>query len=488
MFETLEKRQHLTANLSGTEPGLLVVFGTPSSDTITVTKLNDGRFRVNENGTLKNFAAGSVTNIWVVAGAGHDNVAIGSNITAPATIQGDNGNDTLTGGSGNDHLLGVAGHDDLRGRDGNDQLVGEAGNDVMRGGNGNDTLLAHAGKDTLYGGAGADVMRGGDNNDLLVSVGGGQSDSVEGNSGTDVFWTDSESTESVSSTATERGLGAVHRISKFMDLNIHHGFLDDDTFPVSRNLSGQDLADPKSTNNYSDFSDQPLFAAAGPAMTDVNQGQLGDCYFLASLAAIARTDPQFIKRHTVDLGDGTYAVRFKNAFGEVYVRVDGELPAPNSNGTPRAGFGAENSLWVAVWEKAFAFFRKNEGTYESIEGGLSGEAFDALGVPNTFFLTGLDRKALMRSLKNQLANGKSITASTHLTAGDDGSPILPTHVYVINQVIEVEPGGVIFDVVLYNPHGQDSAGNDADTTDGFIRVSSLDVMENFISFNSVDVA
>lgn len=173
MFESLEKRQYMTANLSSSEPGLLTVFGTLGSDTISISKLNDGRIRVNENGTLKNFAGADVTKIWVVAGSGNDSVSVSSAINRPVTLDGGNGNDTLTGGNGNDYLLGEAGNDSLNARDGNDFIYGGTGNDLLRGGNGNDNLNGEAGKDTIYAGAGADYVDGGDNNDLLVAVGGG---------------------------------------------------------------------------------------------------------------------------------------------------------------------------------------------------------------------------------------------------------------------------------------------------------------------------
>src|SRR5690606_36561200 len=43
---------------------------------------------------------------------------------------------------------------------------------------------------------------------------------------------------------------------------------------------------------------------------DVSQGQLGDCYFIASLAAIARQNPDLIREMIRDNGDGTYTITF----------------------------------------------------------------------------------------------------------------------------------------------------------------------------------
>ena len=50
----------------------------------------------------------------------------------------------------------------------------------------------------------------------------------------------------------------------------------------------------------------------GAAYTDVNQGGLGDCYFLASLAEVALKNPSAITSMFIVNGDGTYTVRFYN--------------------------------------------------------------------------------------------------------------------------------------------------------------------------------
>lgn len=288
----------------------------------------------------------------------------------------------------------------------------------------------------------------------------------------------------------ERDLGLVHRIAKFKDARVVRGFLNETTTPISRNLNGQNLPNPVSSSTFQDFSANPLFSSNGPRLTDINQNQLGDCYFLATLAAVAKTNLGFLQRHVVDLGDGTYGVRFKGLFGEEYVRVDGDLPVADSAGNlPRAGFGAENSIWVAIMEKAFTFFRKNEGTYASIEGGVSGDGFDALGIGNDFSLLGFNAAALMERFRSDLAAGRAVTLSTHLTAGDSGEPIFPTHVYVVDRVNT--SNGQVDSVRLYNPHGVDFGGEDsgdANPSDGFITVTPQQIMDNFISFNSAAIA
>lgn len=66
---------------------------------------------------------------------------------------------TLDGGDGNDTISGKAFNDLLRGNAGDDQLTGRAGDDTLQGGDGNDVLQGDAGSDILEGGNGDDTYR-----------------------------------------------------------------------------------------------------------------------------------------------------------------------------------------------------------------------------------------------------------------------------------------------------------------------------------------
>jgi len=79
-----------------------------------------------------------------LAGAGNDKVSVAPNITLPATIDGGEGNDSLSGGAGADTINGGAG---------DDRIVGGLGADVLSGDAGNDTIFSADGvKDTVDGG------------------------------------------------------------------------------------------------------------------------------------------------------------------------------------------------------------------------------------------------------------------------------------------------------------------------------------------------
>jgi hypothetical protein len=135
-----------------------------------------------------------------------------------------------------------------------------------------------------------------------------------------------------------------------------------------------------------------LFAHRGPSYLDVNQGKLGDCWFLATLAEVARQDPSAIKSMIVDNDNGTFGVRFYVRGDAQYVTVNDELPTASE---PHAANGSDllfangangKPLWAELVEKAFAQLNAepdavhghtlNEpiNAYEGIEDGHPGDA------------------------------------------------------------------------------------------------------------------
>lgn len=92
-----------------------------------------------------------------------------------ATIQGQEGSDTLIAGTGSAVFSG--GDDD-------DSLIGGTANDTIEGDGGNDTLRGHGGSNSLVGGDGADLLIGGDGFDTLV---GGAGDTLDGGDGANSY-------------------------------------------------------------------------------------------------------------------------------------------------------------------------------------------------------------------------------------------------------------------------------------------------------------
>jgi hypothetical protein len=103
----------------------------------------------------------------------------------------------------------------------------------------------------------------------------------------------------------------------------------------------------------------PLYGPTGaPTIQDVNQGNLGDCYFLASLGEVALMDPAAIENMIASNGNGTYSVRFFVDGQPDYVTVNAELPVMNgyqwANGSTLDFANGTTDDWVALIEKAYA--------------------------------------------------------------------------------------------------------------------------------------
>ncbi len=122
--EALEVRDcPATANLFN---GVLTVEGTAGNDSITVSRSGDGNWIFAAGQT---FAAGSVRQLVITAGAGDD--VIHDSTGMSSVIYGGMGNDTI---------------------------YGARGNDIIYGGQGNDTIYGGRGADTIYGGGGSNTV------------------------------------------------------------------------------------------------------------------------------------------------------------------------------------------------------------------------------------------------------------------------------------------------------------------------------------------
>ena len=99
---------------------------------------------------------------------------------------------------------------------------------------------------------------------------------------------------------------------------------------------------------YSTVS-KALFASTGPSMNDINQGYLGDCYLLASLAEVAKQNVNAIKSMFVDNGNGTYGVRFFENGVANWVTVNSSLAY---GGTIFNSASAD--MWAGLAEKGYA--------------------------------------------------------------------------------------------------------------------------------------
>ncbi len=101
------------------------------------------------------------------------------------------------------------------------------------------------------------------------------------------------------------------------------------------------------TISYSAVS-APLYGSSGPTMADINQGDLGDCYLLGSLAEVANQDAALIESMITNNGNNTYGVRFYVNGVATYVTVDNQLADGG------AVFNHDANLWASLVEQAYA--------------------------------------------------------------------------------------------------------------------------------------
>ena len=364
----------------------------------------------------------------------------------------------------------------VNGHGGNDTIAADASVRVplvLHGGAGNDALTGGAADDRLYGESGADTLAGGAGDDVLVTLGGSADhDRLSGNAGRDNFWSDSSSVDRITDKTGDDWSHAVGSFSNYQF--VRSGTVISRT-SASVRLAGQELPDPiaKGRVSWKNFSGQPLFAPSGPSEHDVDQNAANDCYFLATLAAIARSAPERIASRIADLGDGTYAVNFTRDGKNVYVRVDGDLPVTASGALQNAGLGRSGSIWVAVIEKAWAFFRRGEGSYGSIDLGRATEVFEALGVEDIHFTSDPDSfrssGGMLNAIDGFLKKGAAVSYWT-LRDVPSGSQLWGAHVMTALRVVR-NGKGVPTGLVLRDPYKTDGRRSVDGANDGYLTVS-----------------
>ena len=328
-----------------------------------------------------------------------------------------------------------------------------------------------SGSDTIYMCAsGRSEVLCGDGDNTIIDVGGAGS-TVVGGAGLDSFWVDSKVTLS-GTTDAEQAAGSIHRIGE-----LYQPVTTSKTSPgyITLQAKGQNLPDPQVTSDakgWRNYSDKPLFTGA-PTYSDIAQGYVGDCYFLASLASLAQANAGAIQQMITGLGDGTYLVRFFSGSGSAaYVRVDGDLPVDRDGNLAYAGLGHGGDTWAALIEKAYAFFRTGGDSYDSISGGWMSEALRAAtgNAPVTHSPSSLSG-SLFGYLQDQLSQGNAVTLGSSYFAP---APVVGGHAYMVQRVYQDGSGQHI---VVYNPWGVDgySPGDD-NFYDGLVTLTPAQVL------------
>jgi pyrrolidone-carboxylate peptidase len=199
-------------------------------------------------------------------------------------------------------------------------------------------------------------------------------------------------------------------------------------------------------------------------ISDVDQGNLGDCYFMALLAAIAEMRPEAIEQMVKSNGDGSFTVSFFAPDGKrVHQIVQPTFPTGQWGEPEFAQFGDQSDiygkeLWPMLIEKAWM---QANGSWLDIEGGKVNSTKHAIAMTGSdkedFNLPGkLSDEELFDRLLQHFRAKQPVT----IRSPKDGesrkkistsSAVISNHVYALRKVY---PDSKTLD--LHNPHGPDS--------------------------------
>ena len=251
------------------------------------------------------------------------------------------------------------------------------------------------------------------------------------------------------STATKLGNLSATSSQTQADELIDEWFLGANLPSLSLSAVGQANLNPSYQN-----STLRLYGPSGaPTYQDVNQGYLGDCYFLSSLGEVALKDPSAIEDMITSNGNGTYAVRFLVNGQPDYVTVNSELPVMGggyqwANGSTQEFANGDTDEWVQIVEKAYAELNAQTGaphgmelnsasdSYEGIAGGGASALTLITGQSETgYSLNPRDSAIALASIMSTAASafnaGEEVLMST--PASSSGN-LVGDHMYMITGV------------------------------------------------------
>lgn len=212
--------------------------------------------------------------------------------------------------------------------------------------------------------------------------------------------------------------------------------------------------------------DSPEFISDGINRTDMNQGAIGNCWFIAGVVGIMQS-PKLLRKvvpQDQSFGDnytGMFHFRFWLHGDWVDVVIDDRLPVYESTGKLVFASNTERpqEMWAPLLEKAYA---KLYGNYENLEAGLTTDALIDMsaGLKEDFSIkkmTDDEREGLWRILfqafhKNSIM-GCSIHADPRVREARLANGLVRGHAYTITKLAVLSSCGDARILRMRNPWG-----------------------------------
>jgi len=216
-----------------------------------------------------------------------------------------------------------------------------------------------------------------------------------------------------------------------------------------------------------------LYGSSGaPSCLDVNQGYLGDCYFMSSLGDVALQDPQAIENMFTNNGNGTYSVRFFVNGEPDYVTVNEQLPVLGggyqwANGSTYEFANGTADNWVALAEKAYAELNAQTAAPHGMELNSASDSYEGIDAGDGSALTMITDQAvsatslspqesssalasILSSIASSFSSGEEVLLSTPPASSGN---LVGDHMYMVTGV-----NAATDTLTLRNPWGSAYSG------------------------------